>query len=166
MPTAFADLTETELNELIRKSAPARSVYEWMKGRNLFLKASKSDEVEFQFTGKTETQVSFIITQVKKLPNALVVISNLEFIPIHFNALTKLSPKDKDDFLWSLKKELIFAPATFNMIPDGRNPKSIQFAKEIAFDELSEGRLHEALDAVCRSTIWTAWTIVRKFGEP
>jgi hypothetical protein len=52
------------------------------------------------------------------------------------------------------------------MAPTGSNPQKMQFAKEISFDELTEGRLNEALDAVCRSTIWTIWTMIRKFGMP
>jgi hypothetical protein len=80
--------------------------------------------------------------------------------------MSKLTPQERDDFLWDLKKELIFAPATFFMSPNINNPKTIQFAKEISFDELTEGRLIEAMDAVCRSTIWAIWMIIRRFGVP
>jgi hypothetical protein len=159
------ELTGLELSE-ITKSGPAKMVYDWMKSRNLFVKPLKSDDAIFQFEGITETQIGFMITQPKKLPRSIVLIANLEILPVHLEAMAKLAPQERSNFLWNLKKDLIFAPATFSMSPNLNSPKTIQFAKEVSFDELTEGRLIEAMDAVCRCTIWTIWTIIRNFGVP
>ncbi|MGD0955042.1 MAG: DUF2299 family protein [Methanotrichaceae archaeon] len=166
MSDAPIELAQSEIAELIKENATAKKVYDWMKGRNIFIRGIKSVDSIFQFEGKTETQIGFVITQPKSVPRSIIVVSNLEIPPRHFELMTKLPPREKDDFLWDLKEDLIFAPATFFMVPDLNSPKSIQFAKELSFDELSEGRLIEAMDAVCRSTIWTIWMLVRKFGQP
>ena len=143
-----------------------RKIDEWMKGRKIFIREKESDEAHFQFEGLTETQIGITIAQPKKLFRSIVVISKLELHPKHQEALNRLNSKRKAEFIWDLKKDLIFAPATFIMEPSGEDLKSIQFMKEISFDELTEGRLIEAMDNVCRCLICVAWALVRKFGQP
>ncbi|MDQ1317834.1 MAG: hypothetical protein QG588_1488 [Candidatus Poribacteria bacterium] len=138
----------------------------WMRGRGIFIREIESEETHFQFEGKTETQVGIIIAQPKKLYRSIVVISKLELHPKHLALLGGLNSKKRAEFIWGLKKDLIFAPATFTMEQSGSNLRSIQFAKEISFDELTDGRLIEAVDNVCRPLIWTAWVFVKKFGQP
>jgi hypothetical protein len=139
---------------------------EWMKGRNIFIREIDSDEAYFQFEGKTETQIGIVIAQPKKLFRSIVVISKLELHPKHLEALSRLNSKKKAEFIWDIKRDLIFAPATFTMEPYGDDLRSVQFAREISFDELTDGRLIEAVDNVCRPLIWTAWAFVRRFGKP
>jgi hypothetical protein len=143
-----------------------RKVDEWMKGRGIFIREIESDETHFQFEGRTETKIGITIAQPKKLHKSVVVISKLELHPKHLETLSRLNPKKKAEFIWDLKRDLIFAPATFIMEQSGEDLKSIQFTKEISFDELTEGRLIEAVDNVCRPLIWTAWVFVRRFGQP
>ena len=166
MPAIPTYLTETEIAELIKGNEQAKIVYDWMKVRKLFTKASKIDKATFQFQGISGNKVSFIITQPVDAPRTIIVVSTLNFIPSHQEAISKLSPKEKDAFFWDLKRDLIFAPAQFGMHPNINDPKQIQFQKEISFDELTEGRLLNAMDAVSRSTIWTIMVMIRKFGAP
>lgn len=164
MSNAPVELASGELAKLIDENAAAKTVYDWMNGRNISIKAIKSDDVEFQFAGTTDDQFGFTVAQLKKLPRSVFMASNLEILPSHVEEMNKLTPEEKDTFLWALKKELFFAPATFHMMPDGTNPKTIQFAKEISFDELTEGRLIDAMDAIHRCFVWTASVLVRKLS--
>lgn len=138
----------------------------WMRARQIFIREKKSDDTDFQFEGKTETQVGIVIAKPKKLYNSVIVISKLELHPNHLAAFGRLNSKRKEEFIWDLKRDLIFAPATFMLEQSGDNLKSIQFAKEISFDELTEGRLIEAIDNVCRPLIWTVWVFIKRFGQP
>jgi hypothetical protein len=76
------ELTEPELTEII-KSGPAKMVYDWMNSRKLFVKPLKSDDATFQFEGITETQIGFMITQPKKFPRSIIVVANLDILPVH-----------------------------------------------------------------------------------
>lgn len=164
MSAVPVELTEVELAELIKTNERAKIVYDWMKIRKFFVKAIKPDEGSFQFEGISGSKVGFIVVQPNDTPRSVIVVSNLKILPIHEEAMSKLPPQERDSFFWNLKRELIFAPATFFMHPNGSNTNMIQFAKEISFDELTEGRLFEAMDAICRSTVWTIWSLIRKFG--
>jgi hypothetical protein len=141
-------------------------ICEWMKGRGIFIQEIKSEETEFQFEGRTETQVGITIVKPKKLYKSFIVVSRLELHPDHLAKFDLLNSKKKAEFVWDLKKDFIFVPATFTIEQLGDNLKSIQFTKEISFDELTEGRLIEAVDNVCRPLIWTAWVLVKRFGQP
>jgi len=138
----------------------------WMEGRRIFIKETEADEVDFQLNGRTETQIPLAIVLPKDLPKTILVVTKIELHKMHANALNQLTPQEKEAFIWDLKKDLMFAPAAFNMEPSGTDLKAIQFTKEISFDELSDGRLIDAMDSVCRSFIWTAWVLTKKFGVP
>jgi len=143
-----------------------KKVRAWMEGRSIFTKEAEADEVEFQFDGISGTQIPVAIVLAKSLPKSILVVTKIELHKMHSNALNQLDPQEKEDFIWGLKKDLIFAPATFTMEPPGTVFKTIQFTKEISFDELTDGRLIDAMDSVCRCFIWTAWVLVKKFGVP
>lgn len=166
MPVVPIELNEAEIVELIEGNEQAKTVYNWMQMRKFFIKAFKLDDANFQFQGISGNKVSFTVTQPKGTPRSVIVVSSLDFLPTWSKAITELTLKQWDDFLWSLKGELMFAPAAFGMLPNMKEPKQIQFQKEVSFDELTEGRLFDAMDAVCRSTIWTIMTFIRKFGAP
>ncbi len=138
----------------------------WMKGRDLLTQEVDSEDNDFQFNGKTATQVGITILHPKNLFRSIIVISKIELDPKHKEDLNQLHADEKADFIWNLKRDLIFAPASFIMEPDGNNFESIQFGIEISFDELTEGKLIEAVDNVCRPLIWTVWVFLRKFGSP
>jgi len=151
----------------IETTAEAKEkVREWMEGRGIFIKEIGSEEVQFQFEGRTDSQIPLAIIQPKNLLKSILVISKIELHESHADALNRLTPEDRADFIWDLKKDLIFAPAVFTMEPSAPDLKGIQFMKEISFDELTDGRLIDALDSVCRCFIWTAWVFVHKFGSP
>lgn len=151
----------------IETAAEAKEkVRAWMEGRSIFIKETEADEVDFQLDGRTDTQIPLAIVLPKNLPKSVLVITKIKLHEMHANALNQLDPQEKADFIWNLKKDLIFAPATFTMEPSGTNLKEIQFTKEISFDELTDGRLINAMDSVCRCFIWTAWVFIKKFGTP
>ena len=138
----------------------------WMKGRDLFTQEVDSEDNDFQLNGKTATQIGITILHPKNLFRSIIVISKIELHSKHKESLSQLPASEKADFIWNLKKDLIFAPASFVMEPNGDNLESIQFSTEISFDELTDGKLIEAVDNVCRPLIWTAWIFLRKFGLP
>ena len=111
-------------------------------------------------------QIGITILHPKKLFRSILIVSRIEVHPKHRDLLNELQPNEKADFIWNLKRDLIFAPATFRMEPSGNDIDSMQFTNEISFDELTEGKLIEAVDNVCRPLIWVAWTFMRRFGQP
>lgn len=147
-------------------SEAKEKVRTWMEGRKIFVKETEVDEADFQLDGRTETQIPLAIVLPKNLSKSILVVTKIKIHEMHADALNKLDPQEKADFIWNLKKDLIFAPATFAMEPSGADVKEIQFTKEISFDELTDGRLINAMDSVCRCFIWTAWVFTKKFGVP
>lgn len=77
----------------------------WMRARQIFIREKKSDDTDFQFEGKTETQVGIVIAKPKKLYNSVIVISKLELHPNHLAAFGRLNSKRKEEFIWDLKRD-------------------------------------------------------------
>jgi hypothetical protein len=137
----------------------------WMEDRGFLTKETSYDSVHFQYEGHTENGISFSIAQPKRFKRIVLVISKLEFHPKHLESLKALDQTERDNFLWEIREKLVLSPPTFSF-DQSDIPTWIQFAKEISFDELTEGRLMDSLDNIVRGVILVSWMFGRKFGQP
>ncbi len=127
------------------------------------------EDLSFMLQGKGSNGMPFLIIQPKKLESAIVAIANVRVTESSFASLQAMGEADREEFLWNLRKELMFAPPNFSFDPSYEEtgiPKGFQFAKEVYYDELKEGRLAEAVDYAIRSALWVIWTFRRRFGAP
>lgn len=146
-------------------------VIEWMKGRDIVLLPEGTPKeivpkgTIFQVNGRTNTGIGISIINPINLPKYIVATTKLGLHPQHKKGLNDLKPEEREAFIWDLKKDLIFIPASFSIQSTDQDVEAIQFIKEVAFDEISDGKLSEAMDNVCRPLIWTSWKLDRKFGD-
>lgn len=127
------------------------------------------EDLSFILQGKTSNDMPFLIIQPKKAENFVVAIANVRVTESSFASLNEMTEKDRDEFLWDLKRDLMFAPANFSFDPSYEEtgvPKGFQFSKEVYYDEFTKGRLAEAVDYAVRSALWVVWTFQKKFGAP
>lgn len=80
--------------------------------------------------------------------------------------LNDLGPEKCDKFFKNLGKSLLFVNPTFTPGPKLETPEWLLFIKEISYDELTEGRLIDAVDQVCRAVIFASSLIIDELGEP
>jgi hypothetical protein len=120
-----------------------------------------SDDYSFQFGSISAIGIGFVIVQPKTLKRVVVVATHVEFSPFHLEALE--SAPDRADFLWKLREHLVSASPAFSF-NDPKNPTGIEFSREISFDELTEGRLQDAVDQTVRCVLWVSWLFLHRFG--
>jgi len=150
----------------------AKSLSErWMSDMGYFTREVTPcpDDLNFVLEGMSPNGIPFIIIHPKKLPRAIVVIVNVRVTESSFASLSSLNKNDRDEFLWNLQREIMFAPPSFFFEPtfeDGGIPRIIQFSEDIWYDELTEGRLAKAVNDTVRSALWVIWSFRRKFGKP
>ena len=139
----------------------------WIGDRNLTDAREKDEslptELNFKYDGKTEAGIKFAIVQPKTI-SAIIAVSRIEVAPNHFKALSSMKGRKLEDFLLDIKRELVFAPAAFLLIPTNNAPELIQFTKEVSFDELTEGRLTDALDSLVKCTVSLVLFLTKKLG--
>ena len=143
----------------------------WMQNRGFFSKEITPcpDELSFMLEGMAPTGIPFLIIQSKELKSVVTAIANVRITESSFASLSALDRDERDEFLWNLKRELMFAPPTFAFDPSFEKtgiPKAIQFSRDVYSDELTEGRLAQAVNYATRSALWVVWTFGRKFGAP
>jgi hypothetical protein len=127
------------------------------------------EDLSFMLQGKASNGMPFLIIQSKNASSSVVAIANVRVTQSSYASLQKMSKAERDEFLWNLKRELIFAPPNFSFDPSYEEtgiPKGVQFSKEVYYSDLTEGRLAEAVDQAIRSALWVIWTFRRKFGMP
>ncbi len=143
----------------------------WMNDMGVFQKEIDPGPANLSFLlqGAGPTKIPFLVTQSSELKaKSIAVIVNVNITESSYKSLSDMSDEAREEFLWNLKKELMFAPANFAFADDETTGiiRRAQFSKAIYFEELSEGRLAEAVDYTTRSALWLIWTFRRKFGVP
>lgn len=143
----------------------------WMNDRGFFdstaTPSTTPDEFIFILGGKSPKEIPFMILQPKKLRKTIVVLANVVLGKEHFDAFNAMSAEDRDEVLWDLQKDIIFAPALYSFNPEFKENgtfKGVQFTKEISYDELTIGKLGDAVIDVTRGVLWVIWTFRKKFG--
>lgn len=126
---------------------------------------SVSEDLEFQFNGISDSGIGFTIIKPIRLPRVVVVATRIKAIQFHIDKLKLLSGEDLENFLWDLKRGLLFVSPNFRF-DNPAIPTTMDFTKEISFDELTEGKLHDAVDQTIRCILFTAWLFNRKLGSP
>lgn len=139
-------------------------VEKWMDGRYLKKDFPFSDMDNFSYASETALGIGFSIHQPKNHADFVVVRARILFDPDHIEKIRSLAAKDRDDFLWSLKEKLLFWPPHFEFELDDTNlPKAIKFFSEISFDELTIGKLQDAINQITRCLLWVAWSLAHTF---
>jgi hypothetical protein len=149
--------TPDEASQIIKK---------WMEDRGFFTAEKTDEKTHFLFEGNCGNGLNFAIQQPKAIKRIVGVTQRMLFDPQHLSALDSLPSEKRDEFVWNLRKDLIFAPPTVSFEPDAVNPESVFIVKEISYDELTEGQLNAAVDQVTRVLVWVSSSFIRKFGEP
>ncbi len=143
----------------------------WMDDRSFFdptLSPTPIPEgLHFIIGGKGANEIPFSILQPKELKKTVVVIANVSLAKEHFDALNEMKAEDRNMLLWNLQRDIVFAPPTYSFNPEYQKDgtfKGVQFTKEISYDELTEGKLGDAVIDVTRCVLWVIWTFRRAFG--
>jgi hypothetical protein len=138
----------------------------WMEDREFLIADKTTEGTYFLFEGSYGDGLNFTIQQPKKMKRVIGVLLIMEFAPKHLGAISSMPSQERDEFFWNLTKDLMFVPPSVSFEPDDKNPKSVFIIKEISYDELTEGRLGEAVDQVNRAIIWVISSLNKRFGEP
>lgn len=143
----------------------------WMNDRGFFDAVLSPVPIpkgfHFIIGGKATNGLPFSVLQPKGLKETVMVVANVSLSKDHFDAFNKLNAKDRDTLLWNLQKDIMFKSPTYSFNPEFQKDgtfKGIQFTKEISYDELTKGKLGDAVIDVTRCVLWVVLTFVREFG--
>ncbi|HPJ30241.1 MAG TPA: DUF2299 family protein [Methanothrix sp.] len=133
-------------------------IEKWMDGRGFTIsppreKDESTVEFNFAYNGKTERGLGFTVVQPKNIARLVLVASRIDIAGQHRDILGSMETSEFEDFMWELKRALVLAPASFQILPPEGMPDSIQLSLEISFDELSEGKLNNALNSISKSAV-------------
>jgi hypothetical protein len=144
----------------------------WMNDRGFFdpvLSPNPTPEgFHFVLGGKAANDIPFSILQPSELKRTVAVMASVTLSKEHFDAFNSLKKEDADNLLWDLQKEVMFASPAYSFNPEYKVDgtfKGIQFIKDISYDELTEGKLGDAVSSVTKCVIWVIWTFGRAFGS-
>jgi len=127
------------------------------------------EEVYFQFTCKDYTEIPFIVAQPKEWKKTILIVSQVDINEDRVKSIESMRPKDRDEFLYNLQKDISFAPANVAFDPSFDKtgiPRGIQFSREICYDGLTEDNLNKAVHDVVKCDLFVIWRIRKEFGNP
>jgi len=140
-------------------------VRRWMDDRRVFRTdaSDNSKDVYFSYEGVSDCGINVAIQQPRNIKRVVGVTSKIVFDK---GQLETLSEEKRNNFLNDLGKKLLFVNPTWTQGPKPENPEWVLFIKEISYDELTEGRLIDAVDQVSRTVIFASSLIIDELGEP
>lgn len=140
-------------------------VKRWMDDRRVFRTdaSDKSKDAYFSYEGISDSGINFAIQQPRNMTRVVGVTSKILFDK---GQLENLSEEKRNNFLNDLCKKLLFVNPAWTPGPKLEKPEWVLFIKEISYDELTEGRLINAVDQVSRTVIFASSLIIDELGEP
>jgi hypothetical protein len=140
-------------------------VEKWMDNRYPKKDFLASDLDNFRYAAETALGIGFSVHQPKGHVDFVLVRARIVFDPNHVSKISSLDAKAREEFLWELKEKLLFWPPHFEFEFDkSKIPTAIKFYAEISFDELTIGKLQDAINQITRCLLWVAWYIAHRFG--
>lgn len=143
-------------------------VKKWLDDYGLF-KADGSEQskekVHFLYAGVSETGTKFNVQQPNNMPRLVGITSRIVFDSRQLKLLSDFNQQQRIKFLENLGNGLLFVGPKFSLGPDIETIKWLIFIKEISYDELTEGRLIDALDQISRAVILGSKLIVSELGD-
>lgn len=144
-------------------------IKKWMNDRHVFsddISDKNRDTVYFSYEGTSDIGVRFSIQQPKNMVRVVGITSKILLDAQQLKVLADLDGQKRNDFLKKLGSRLLFVNPTYVLGPKPENPEWLLFIKEVSYDELTEGRLIDAVDQVNRAVIFASSMIIDALGEP
>lgn len=145
-------------------------VKNWMDHRKVFNNETDPvpNELNFQFNGKSEGGIGFSVLQPKIWETSILIMAEVKIGEPHKKILETMSEKNREEFMFNLTKNIIFAPASFAFDPSFETrgfPSGIQFSREICFDRLTEDKLSNSMRDVVKCVIFVVELFKNEFGK-
>ncbi|MHC1597530.1 MAG: DUF2299 family protein [Methermicoccaceae archaeon] len=149
--------TPEEASTLVRR---------WLVDRNCLVGEEAGADVHFQYAARNRIGVNFVVVQPKALVRSVLVVARLTLHPEHFKALQGMEAEERHELIMDIRYKLLLSGAAFHTDPqEGDVINSLVFEVEIAYDELSEGRLIDAVERVQRSLLYVVWRLTDALGK-
>lgn len=154
-------MTDQEIEETSGK------IKAWLTQEGLFKEQVQDENLSFhlaaEYPARSGRHVSII--QPKNREDMIAVFSRIRLAEVHRKALSAMPLKEKEQFLWSMRYDLLFQESSFEMEPRGGDLESIHFTREIYYDGLTKNKLMEALRENFKCELYVVWKFQEVFGE-
>lgn len=130
----------------------------WMEKEGILKEEIEDENAEFHFAGEFPPESNQNIEVIKPRDKEKVVIgSRISLSDEHFKALHSLPKKQRDDFLWQIRFDLLFRGPEFRMIPSASDFKSMEFTKTLYPEELIKSKFMLELREIFRCKLYLVW---------
>lgn len=154
-------MTNKQIDEM------SRTIRNWLSDEGIYKDKLTDDKAHFHFIAEFPqgSGRGIDIIQPKNRDDLILVGNGLMIAQEHSDKLKELAVLEKTEFLWDIRFGLLFRESGFNMLPDGTNPKTVQFTREIHYDGLNKNKLMEVIRENLRCNLFVMWKFNKQFGE-
>jgi hypothetical protein len=108
-----------------------------------------------------------IIIQPKNSPGMILVIMGVVLDPEHVDGLRKMDGKEREAWMWSLQKGIMFNENNYTLEHDADGIlKRVMFTYRLYFDALTRHNLHRAMNTNYKSLLYLAGELSNRLGSP
>lgn len=106
----------------------------------------------------------FSVLQLEDKKDNIVVVGIINLGKDMQKMLSTMQNKERQTFLWNLRKDLLLANCGFQFSPNLTSFTSIQVNKPIYYDSLSKNKLFEIVQSIVNMLLLIIWSLQQALG--
>ena len=139
-------------------SETGERVKEWLERDGILQEAVEDDRLDFHYVVNFPKGTSYTSEILKgKEDDRIIVASSIRLSDRHYQALRSLPERERRAVIWQWRFELLFRDADFRMLPSVDDVRVFEFSRVIYEDELTRGKLAEALREIFKCKLYVTW---------
>ena len=150
------------VGELFSEDAKAK-VHAWLMEAGWGVRQESGVGVAWVFVAEDRFKRKVVVGQPAGKPDELVIQGAVKFDETMTNKVEQLPEKERDEFLWELRFELVRTNLEFNGV---RIPlKRIEVSERIFLDALTKDTFLRRVSQVRKGILIVLWMLARKFAQ-
>lgn len=138
-------------------------IQNWLIEEGYKVSKEENPKTYFTITAEHSTGMHISVSQGLDSKDRLTIEGGVEITNDKFRQLPE---KERLDFLWELRYDLITNDLIFAMLPNGQLPNKIVLLKNIWYDGLTKNNFMNAAQKVVEGKLMTLWKFQQKIGAP
>jgi hypothetical protein len=164
MSSIMQSMWEQEMSSTER-NVNQEKLQKWLVEEGYTVKLKDDPQAYFTLVTEHPTHVVLNVLQPLRSKDSILVVGRLPFPEEYVAKLRALPEKERVNFLWGLRFDLIANQVQFQLQPNGVDPTAIVVLNTVWYDGLTKDRAMTAVQHIADATLLVMWKFQQLFGS-
>lgn len=133
-------------------------IMEWLIEEGFFKNEVHDENAEFHFVIEVPPSSGQTIDVIyPKNRNLVLVATGIKLSDEHYRMVMGMSEKERREFMWKIRFDLLFLNTEFQIIPGAESPQLFQFTRKLYPENLTRQLLIDSISEVHKCKLYIIW---------